>query len=284
MQQRQIFPEWGTEIDTDIEEFLAGDREYWQSLLIDRNLLVIRGLGTGLTDSEFFQFGSRFGRVWTLAEYSRPYVARGRDPTLIDQESETPVSYFQSHNNAFGRAYMAYHADMPHVRELSYPGRALYMTQVTNDGSGTTTWLNLELGWAQTSESEKSRYANIDVIHHDMYQPNTRMESFPWLKTNPHTGRASPRVNCWYTGGQGLAWIHHLERGGRALDFAESGRIIAGLYELLESKINTMYQHHWQEGDIIVYDNWFNVHRRDPVNDSAARQGSRLLKRLTFNL
>lgn len=290
MEIEQIFPEWGSRVRCTREEFDRQPEDFWADLTLERNLLVFESWPVDLTDEEFYSFGSRFGRVWTREDYQRPYITRGSDPTLPDPNSETPVSYFQSHNNAFGAAYMAYHADMPHVNELSYPGRALYMVNNTQDGSGTTTWLNMELGWAQCTEEEKARYHDIRVVHHDMYQPETRLESWPFLKTNPKTGRVSPRLNCWYSGhrrrpdgGPSLAWIHHCEQEGRSLGFEGTGQMIMGCYRLLESKKNTVYQHRWREGDIVVYDNWFNVHRRDAVRDGAGPGGRRLLKRLSFN-
>lgn len=290
MQITDIFQSWGTEIRTNYQEFMSASQEYWTDLVLSRNLLLIRGLGKDLTDEEFYRLGQKFGRVWTRHEYQRPFVNKGRDPTLRDGYSTTPVSYFQSHNNAFGAEYMAYHADMPHVNELSYPGRVLYMAENTQDGSGTTTWLNLEHGWQQCSPSEQGAYLDLTVVHQDMYVPGARLEKFPFLKTNPKTLRLSPRVNCWYMGPPrspgaqpSLAWIHHLERSGRPLDPATTGGIITEVYALLESKKDTVYQHTWQDGDIIVYDNWFNVHRRDAVNDATAKSGRRLLKRLTFN-
>lgn len=284
MQINDIFPEWASHVHTNYKELMAQTDEFWAQLVTTRNLIVLRGLPTTLTDEEFYALGEKFGRVWTREDYRKPFVTHGKDPTLPDPDSATPVSYFQSHNNAFGADYMAYHADMPHVNELSYPGRALYMVQNTVDGSGTTSWLNLETGWAACTPEEQGRYEGVEMVFHDMYRPETRMERLPFLKINPKNNRASPRVNCWYTGNpKTLAWIHHCERHGENLGYVDSGRLIVEVYNLIASKPRTIYQHHWQDGDIVVYDNWFNVHKRDSVNDGSGRSQRRLLKRLSFN-
>lgn len=286
MKITEIYQSWGTILETTYDEVMSLDSQYLTDLVLSRNLLVVRNLTTDLTDEEYFRFGEKFGRVWTTDIYKKPFINTGHDRTLNDQNSLTPVSYFQSHNTMFGHNYMHYHADMPHVNEYSFPGRCLYLTKNTMSVSGTTTWLNLELGWMLCSDSERRQFDNISVVYHDMYVPGQRLEKRDFLKTNPKTGKLSPSVNCWYygkkpNGVETKGWIHHLELDGQALNVAETGKIISDLYALIESKPNTIYSHPWQEGDCIVYDNWFNVHKRDPVIDDTNHV--RLLKRLTFN-
>ena len=286
MQITKIFNNWGNIITTGYDDIMNVDTDYLTDLLINRNLLLFRGLTRNLTDDQYYDFGQKFGKVWTLEEYQKPYIVKGRDKTLNINNPDKPVSYFQTQNNIFGNNHMLYHADMPHINELSYPGRLLYM--IDNPSGGTTTWLNLEEGWRQLSQNQKDKYQDLEVVNHDMYVVETRMEIFPFTKTNPKTGKISPRLNCWYwgkkkDGNDSLGWIHHIRRDGQDLNFTESSKIITNLYTELESMNDTVYCHEWIEGDIIVYDNWFNVHKRDPipVNNNEPRQ--RLLKRLTFN-
>jgi alpha-ketoglutarate-dependent taurine dioxygenase len=284
-----IYPEWATLLEGDYNQVMSCEAEYLTNLVLTRNLVVIRGFGPNLTDQQYFKFGEKFGRVWTHSQYKNPIISKGRDNTIKDIEGLFPVSYFQSHNNLFGAKYMMYHADMPHVDEFSFPGRCLYMAKNTLDKSGTTTWLNLELGWQQITQSEQQEFADLYVVYHDMYMANTRLERRPFLKINPKTQKISPSVNCWYFGkkpnGQDtLGWVNHIERNGLALSVKETGDIISRVYQLCESKLNSKYSHQWQDGDVIVYDNWFNVHSRDKVSENeTVSNGVRLLKRLTFN-
>ena len=41
-----------------------------------------------------------------------------------------------------------------------------------------------------------------------------------------------------------------------------------------------VYEHHWQIGDVVMWDNGFLMHRRDAFDPS----GNRLLKRTTLKL
>lgn len=283
MKLTPIFDSWASQIDCTLDQAMKMPKGFWSQLVLRRNLILVRGLGRDLTDQEFHLFGQEFGRVWDQTDYRQPQVSNGHDPTLA--AGARPVSYFKSTNNHFGSRYMDYHADMVHIGDNSYPGRLLYMVNNTTDGSGGTAWLNLELGWASLTLQEREPYTDSWVWLHDMYIPGSRLTRVPLLKTNPKTGCVSPVLNCNYMGiPDHRAWIHHVEHAGQQLDWQQSTQFIAELYALIESKKNTLYWHHWQEGDIIIYNNWFNVHKRLAVVDANTTNGQgRLLKRLTFN-
>jgi alpha-ketoglutarate-dependent taurine dioxygenase len=277
MKTEKIFDSWGEKIYVDsYNDFIAIDQSILSEMVIQRNLIVIKGLPPDLEDEEFYALGNKFGQVWKQEDYKKPFITRGFDPT-INKTTATPVSYFKTDNNMFKDAYMDYHADMAHIKDMSYPGRALYMVNATEDGSGDTTWLNLELGWQQMSSEERDFYADCEVVFQDFYIPGYRMEKFPFTKINPKTGKVSPRINCYASNNIRQTWISHAVKSSVDLTFDQTGALIRNLYKLLESKQNTLYTHTWTPGDIIVYDNWFNVHKREKVN------GKRLLKRLTFN-
>jgi alpha-ketoglutarate-dependent taurine dioxygenase len=281
MKINNIYDSWGNFVELTLDQLLSKDKSFWQSLIFDRNLLVLKGLGSNLSDEQFFNLSSKFGNVWTTDVYKLPYIGFGRD-TTVEPNTLHPVSYFKSNNNMFSSKKMAYHVDMPHVKEYSWPGRALYMVNNTTDSSGATTWLNLELGWAQCTATEKKYYDGYEVVMQDMYTIETRMEKFPFVKINPKTGKPSPLVNCATIKQQDRAWIHHIEHKGVPLSYDDTNKVINELYQLMESKTNTMYTHYWDTGDMVVYENWFNVHSRTSVNDNDMVDG-RLLKRTTFN-
>ena len=278
MKTENIFNSWASIARVEsYQEFIDIDNIKLTNLVLDRNLLVIKGIGPNLTDDQFYDLGQKFGKVWTREDYKKSFITHGDDPT-IDQDSPKPISYFQTDNNMFRSNFMAYHADMPHVKELSYPGIALYMVKNTTDGSGDTTWLNLELAWEQLTQEEKDRFAEYEVVFQDMYTPGIRMETLPFLKINPKTNKLSPRLNCYgHPGVPHMAWINSILKNSVTLTAQEIDLFMYNTYKLLESKSNTLYRHVWELGDIVVYDNWFNVHKRELVN------GPRLLKRLSFN-
>jgi alpha-ketoglutarate-dependent taurine dioxygenase len=281
MKIEHIFNSWAsiTHVDS-FQEFMSIDNKLLTDLVLDRNLIVIRGLGPNLSDEEFYSLGEKFGNVWSRDDYKKSFISGGTDST-INYKAPIPVSYFQSDNNMWKDNSMAYHADMPHVNELSYPGRLLYMVNNTIDGSGDTTWLNMELAWEQLTQEEKDNFNVYEMVFQDMYVPGTRLETLPFLKINPKTNKLSPRLNCYSQPQKDnticKAWIQNVLNNGEPCTSAEFDQFMITTFRLLESKTDTLYKHVWETGDIIVYDNWFNVHKREKVN------GPRLLKRLTFN-
>ena len=278
MHVKNIFPTWGTTIEIGFKEFIEDNQTSWADLLLERNLIVFKGFGPGLSDPEFFNFGAKFGKVWTIDDYRAPVVGETTtmmDLTVNDTATDTPVSHFTSNNNPFQDGVVGYHADMVHIGKNSYPGRALYMTRNAINNTGVTSWLNLEYGWEQCTEQEKSVYDNIEIANHNMFMANQFVELFPFLKTNPKTGKVSPRLNS-------MAWVNHMRNSGTVLTEEQTKKLSYDLIEILEKKPNTLYEHHWDEGDIVVYDNWFNLHKRSKVEDTGV-PGGRLLRRVSFN-
>jgi len=273
---KDIYDSWCTEYTVTLEEFLAEDNRVWRDRLVGRGLLIIKGLPPTLTDAEFHQIGKKFGTLWTVDDYRK---GSGRfDSTLNKEGLDFPTSYFKTQNNFWKDNEMKYHADMAHIGEKSFPARALYMVRTTQNGSGDTYWLNLEAAYDQFTEEERKFYNDVTVTQHFMYVPGTQMVDYPFFKTNTYSGRLSPRMNCY---GADKTWIHHISRDGVEIkpftDFME------GVYTLCEGKKDTLYKHHWTNGDMLIYDNWNSVHRRDPVTFEPG-EPDRLLKRLTFNI
>jgi alpha-ketoglutarate-dependent taurine dioxygenase len=276
MDGKNIFPEWGIEYNITLDQLMAEEKSVWSNILVERGLIVIKGLGPDITDAEYHAVGEKFGRVWTQEDYKRTPT-----DTTIKHKDTTPVSYFQT-NNMWGARDMKYHADMAHVGENSFPARALYMVRGAVNRSGETAWLNLEAAWAQFTQEERDQFKDYYVVQQDMYKPGTNLIRYPFLKANPNSGKFSPRVNCYTTPGKNqVAWIHHIEKDITPLD--NTGAFIEAVYRLCESKINTVYSHSWDDGDMIIYDNWNSVHKRTEVK-LQPRESDRLLKRLTFNI
>jgi alpha-ketoglutarate-dependent taurine dioxygenase len=277
METRHIYKDWCTQYTVTLEEVLAESPQVWRDRLVSRGLIILRGLGPDLTDQEFHAVGEKFGKLWSAVDY---VIASGyKDPTLkVQQHNTFPTSYFKTTNNYWKDKDMKYHADMAHVGDKSFPARALYMVKTAINGSGDTEWLNLESAWAQCTEEEKSQYTGVEVVQHNMYDPGNNQVTYPFIKTNPYNGIVSPRLNCY---GTGRSWVHHVNKNG--IEVEDLSKFMEDTYKLCESKKDTTYKHHWENGDMLIYDNWFSVHRRDPVSLQEG-EADRLLKRLSFNI
>jgi len=276
MQTHNIYENWCTEYTASYDEVIQETSSVWRNRLVDKSLLVLKGLPPDLTDTQFHEIGKKFGQLWTVDDYR---AGSGKfDVTLNKQNLQVPTSYFKTANNFWKDNDMKYHADMAHIGPKSFPARALYMTKTAQNGSGDTYWLNLEVAYEQFTDEEKAYYSDVTITQHYMYEPGTQMVEYPFLKADPYTGRVSPRMNCY---GSGKTWIHHVTKSGKEVialvDFMER------IYALCESKKDALYKHHWDSGDMLIYNNWNSVHRRDAVTFEPG-ETDRLLKRLTFNI
>lgn len=273
---KNIYDSWCTEYTVTLDEFLAEEDRVWRDRLVNRGLLILKGLPPTLTDAEFHSICKKFGTLWNIEDYRRG--SGKNDPTINRAGLNFPTSYFKTQNNYWKDTEMKYHADMAHIGEKSFPARALYMVRTANNGSGDTHWLNLEVAYEQFTEEEKAFYSDVEIYQHYMYAPGEHMTKYPFLKTNPFSGKLSPRMNCY---GKDKTWIHHVDKGGATVETFAT--FMENIYGLCESKKDTLYSHHWENGDILVYDNWNSVHRRDSVSFEPG-EPDRLLKRLTFNI
>ena len=280
---------WGSQFNLSYDEVIDLGFKFWHQKLHERSFLVFKGFDPKLSDADFFKIGSLVGKTWDKEGYEAATKTKSGvsfDTSTMESKASNPVSYFYSDRSMFGKRSMSYHADMPHTAasgHQAYPARALFMVNTAKNGSGKTTWLDLEGTWAQLTSKEKQLYADCQIQQHHMYQPDKSIEVFPFLKTNPWTGKVSPRLNCIQWVPEGTAWIRRIIRNGVVLSIQDSVDIVERLFELLESKQNSMYTHTWDNGDVLLYSNWPSVHCREEVTMGPNNE-RRELKRITIDL
>jgi len=266
------------------DELMSFDAEtFWKPLFYSQNLLVIKDISSSLlSDSEFFNLIRKFGKPWNCDKFKILYPQDRYSRLFGNKKPEDMiVSHLRSNNTPWGNNILGYHADIPLPQEVEYPCRGIYMANTPNNDTGSTTWLNLEYAWEQCTEEEKTTYNSVEVIMHDILKTDPVQIRFPFLKTNPKTGKVSPRLNgCGPEGAGG--WIHHIEIDSCILTFTESVDFVEKMYNLLENKKDTLYKHNWENGDIIIFNNWFNVHMRDAVDEDSSCP--RELRQITFDL
>jgi alpha-ketoglutarate-dependent taurine dioxygenase len=251
--------------------------------LYSRNILLIKNISpTLITDKAFAVLGKKFGRVWTHMDYKNIFCYNNSSyNTGLGKGSDIAVAYMQSNNTPWGKGELVYHADIPLPEEYAYPGRAIYMANTPIDGSGITSWLNLEYAWEQCTEEEKERYRDIVIVMHNICTKTRLREKYSFLKINPKTGKSSPRL-AGTTLGTFTAWIHHIEKDNKVLSEMGTRNLVQDIIVLLESKQNTVYNHTWINGDLIIFNNWFGLHKRSPINEDP--NNLRQLRQISFDL
>ena len=83
IRNEKIFDSWGETLFVDsYEDFMTIDQSTLYDMVIQRNLIVIKGLPPDLKDGEFYALGNKFGKVWTQEDYRKTFITRGFDPTI----------------------------------------------------------------------------------------------------------------------------------------------------------------------------------------------------------
>ena len=89
----------------------------------------------------------------------------------------------------------------------------------------------------------------------------------PLVHTHPVTGRKALYLDSTTT------------IGIDGMDDASGSALLDEIYEFA-TRPEFVYQHRWQVGDVLLWDNGFTMHRREPFDPSARR----LMKRTTMFL
>ena len=168
---------------------------------------------------------------------------------------------------------MWFHADQCYYE---VPARAsmLYAMEIPPYG-GNTLFANAYLAWETLPADLRTRlesrrahhiydYSGNPTKRGDTIDPDAPQHLHPVARTHPETGRKALYVNRLMT--------DYIE----GLPQAESDALLAGLFEHIEDR-RFVYEHVWQVGDLVMWDNRCSTHARTDFDPQARR----MLRRIT---
>ena len=170
---------------------------------------------------------------------------------------------------------MFFHHDKCYAREPDW-GTMLYAMEVTRVG-GHTLFANMYDAWETLPQDLKDRIEGRQVLHIYKYLPTERVDLKediakydhqwpPIVITPPQPGRRALYVNELMS-----AMIE-------GYDEDVSREIIDRLVEHVKSA-DVIYDHKWQRGDLVMWDNWCTMHARTDF----PRDQTRMLRRYTIS-
>jgi alpha-ketoglutarate-dependent taurine dioxygenase len=229
-----------------------------------------------LSEDEWADFSALFGRLeltvrtdW--ASKIRPEV--GILSNLKDGDGK-PIG-------GLGAGEVDWHSDQSSMMSPA-TGAGLYAVEIAQEG-GATRWANLELAYAALPERLKravdgkrgifdytkrlAGYKESDRMDPDKVRRETPPVLHPLVLADPVSGRKALYLDP--TTAVGIVGM-------------DDGAANALLDELAEfaTRPEFVYQHQWQVGDVLVWDNGFLMHQRDPFPANEKR----LMKRTTMFL
>lgn len=231
--------------------FSAADRATLQALFADHRMLVLRRLR--LTMDQQIDLCRTFGPVPASA-YENFYVSNTRADGFL------------------GTRELQWHNDVPYLPS-PYLVAALHAVEVDSDATSTK-FVCAAAAHDRLPEALRQRVGGLKALQVRQRVPDraNRLEDLeggdlctvhPVVRTQPETGRRYLFVNENMT-----AEIIGLSR-------AESDALLAELYAHLYAE-SAVYDHAWQPGDLVVWDNLSVQHARGKVG-----AGARTLQRVT---
>lgn len=228
-----------------------------------------------LSESELVSFFSHFGKSEVIVRTD--WQSRNRDEVI----------HISNMKDASGRSIgglgsgeLDWHTDQSYMTDPA-TGALLYMVEMPNEG-GTTYWANLQQAYDALNEETRSQIADLEAIYdyakrQSSYDDEAPLSAslrrktppvlHPLVCINPQTRRQSLYIDpSTMVGISGVS--------------AKKGAALLAQLSAHATQPCFVYTHHWQIGDVVMWDNGQVLHRRDHFGEATPRW----LKRLTCQL
>jgi len=247
--------------DLDAAQFAAIERA-WH----DHQVVLIRG--QTLSDQDLIAFSRRFGDLdWApIQETGRRFVEGLPEIYIVSNvvKDGEPIG-------SLGAGEAVWHTDMSY---LGVPPMAsmLYALEIPPSG-GNTSFCSMYAIYDALPVALKARIADLKIKHDGTYNsggylrqgvtatddPRTSPGAIhPLVCTHPDTGR-----RMLYLGRRRNAYL-------MGLDLPESEALLDELWDVV-ARPQFAWEHAWQVGDLVLWDNRCTMHRRDPFDASSRR-------------
>jgi taurine dioxygenase len=229
-----------------------------------------------LSEQELADFSGLFGPLerTVRTDWASPVVPEvGLISNLKDAQAR-PIG-------GLGDGELQWHSDQSYMMNPA-TGAMLYALELPPEG-GTTSWVDLSAAYAGLPERLKhlleSRRAIFSYVKRLAgYQGEDRVISEEAKRKTPPVAHSLVYRHP-VTGKKALYLDSTTTVGIEGMDEASGAALLDEIYAFA-TRPEFVYRHRWQIGDVVMWDNGFTMHRRDPF-DPAAR---RLMKRTTIFL
>ena len=230
----------------DLRQPLTGqDQAALRDALAARLMLVFPSQGLDLDQER--RVAATFGPLW------RHPAARGRGGAAAVLDSRTAPNG--------GRAAEFWHADASFTADP--PAYTMLSAQVLPEHGGATSFANQQLAYDHLDDPWRERLEHLSAVH--VPGPQARQRA-PWLtehvhpvvRVDPVTGRRNLFVNPGFT------------RRFEHLSGPESRRSLRALFQVALDP-SVVHDHHWQAGDLVIWDNRALLHRAHHDHGDEAR-------------
>jgi taurine dioxygenase len=265
---RPLTPAVGAEVENiDLTALSTDDFEQIEAAWYRYSVLLIRG--QKLTDDDLLAFSRRLGEL-----DPPPNQEHGRQSppgfpdvyvvsNVLDAKGE-PIG-------ALGAGEAVWHTDMSYL-DLPPDASMLYALEIPPNG-GNTYFCGMQAVWKALPGTLKARVEGRRIKHDGTFNSGGYVRQGVTPTDDPHKapGAWHPAV-CVHpiTGEPALYLGRRRNSYVEGLPAAESDALLNELWQFLNSP-RFFYEHHWQVGDLVLWDNRSTMHRRDPFDNATRR-------------
>jgi len=250
----------------DLKDLTAADFEAVHRTWLDHSVVLFRG--QHLSDADLIAFSRRFGGLdWApIQETGRRFVEGHPEIYVVSNVIENGVPI-----GSLGSGEAVWHTDMSY---LERPPKAsiLYALEVPTTG-GDTWFCSMYRAYESLPAALRNRIASLTLKHDGTYnsggyvrQGVTAVDDpltspgvyHPLAPAHPETGR-----RVLYLGRRRNAYI-------AGLPLPESEALLDEIWSYA-TREGLTWRHHWQPGDLVLWDNRSTMHRRDPFDPNSRR-------------
>ncbi len=228
-----------------------------------------------LSEVELVTFSKRFGEPDVIV---REDWASAATPQVI--QISNMKNYHGESIGGLGVGELDWHTDQSYMLAPA-TGSVLYMVEMPSVPP-VTYWANLQLAYDSLPKAKQDQIDGLNVVYdyglrQSTYDDEPQMSAELRRRTPPVT---HPLVNIHPQTGMPSLYLDPTTAAGIQGFSSAAGHEL--LLELTEHATQPafVYAHHWQIGDVVMWDNGFLMHRRDGFDPT----GNRLLKRTTLRL
>jgi taurine dioxygenase len=244
-----------------------------QELLNMYRLVVFKN--QQLSDEELGDFAFRFGP---------PFTPDHRFPVLGSQDSKNPIVIVGNQANEYEKSYLGHQEVLPHSDHqwLKCPSSAslLYAIDI-HESSAPTIWFDMVKAYETLDSETKLIIDNLKIItynpffrpfgsvsakyvNRDLDIPPGDIFPHPLVRTHLLTKEKILYMNIAYE----IEYVN--------INFDKGNILFNKLYDHILN-LDYKYEHHWENNDLIFWDNRATVHYRPAFNSEVRR----VLKRIT---
>ncbi len=245
----------------DDAQFAAFKRAWHQ-----HEVLLVRG--QTLSDQDLVAFSRRFGDLdWApVQETGRRFVEGIPEIYIVSN-----VKLNGEPIGSLGSGEAVWHTDMSYL-DVPPMASMLYALEIPPVG-GNTSFCSMYAIYDALPAALKQRIATLKIKHDGTYNSGGYVRQGVTPTDDPRTspGAVHPLV-CTHpdTGRQMLYLGRRRNAYLLGLELAESEALLDELWQYVE-RPEFSWEHVWQVGDLVMWDNRCTMHRRDPFDDSARR-------------